>query len=72
MGPDHLSRDPDVFVLIRLLSCHQWRNVACWRPPAEKAPPCWRPLPFWCPSLKLNKLGDFREYAGKISKKVCI
>ena len=41
-------------------------------PPAEKTPPCWRPLPFWCPSLKLNKLGDFREYAGKISKKVCI
>ena len=59
-----------------ILFCHairsQWRNVACWRPPAEKSAPLLAPLPFWCPSLKLNKLGDFREYAGKISKKVCI
>ena len=27
----------------------------------KKAPPLLAPLPFWCPSLKLNKLGDFRE-----------
>ena len=49
----------------------QWRNVACWRPPAEKCSPLSAPFPFWWPSLKLNKFGDFREYAGKISKKVC-
>ena len=55
-------------------TCVQYSGVTLpvGAPLPKKAPPCWRPLPFWCPSLKLNKLGDFREYAGKISKKVCI
>ena len=50
----------------------KWRNVAAVGIPAENAPdPCWRPLFFWRPSLKLNKLCDFtfRGYAGKIFKK---
>ena len=42
-------------------------------PPAEKAPPTPPPLlvpfPFQRPFFKLDKLGDFIGYAGKISKK---
>ena len=40
--------------------------------PRRKSAPLLAPPPLLVPSLKLNKLGDFREYAGKISKKVCI
>ena len=48
----------------------QLRNVACYCIVLPlKMCPLLVPVPFRCRSLKFNKLGDFREYAGKITKK---
>ena len=55
------------------LFCAQWRNVTCcpcWRPSRKSHPPRVA-LASYSTNVELDKLDDFKGYAGKISLKVC-